>query len=311
MRTRRRRLALVAAGVMAALSLSACGGAAPSNDYIVLHYEAGSVESTKFAECVTGGSRGGQFSVGDRFFYYPMSIRFWDTTGTPGADAKPIVSVSDDNAEMLTPVVVNFRFINDCELIRQFHENLGNRSKAYFDNDSTEDNEGWRAVIGRVVGAPLETIVDRTAQQYNWRVLWNDPKARVEMQRQVLEQLPTLVKERTGGVQYFDGWTVTVNQPSPRDEKLLTLARDEQNNIASANAAKAKAEADKATAESQAALANAQVAVAKAEAAKTKALIDVIGTEAWLKQQAIEKGINPYPSVVGGTPLVGSGTAAK
>jgi hypothetical protein len=197
-------------------------------------------------------------------------------------------------------VIVNFTMKNDCELIRQFHETVGNRSQAYLDDENASTSAGWTILLRRIMGKPLETIVDRVAQQYNWREMWNDPAIRKEMESQILDELPDLVARQTNGVQYFESWAVTVNQPGVIDEGLLNLAREEQKTVAEANAVKAKAEADTASAEAQAALARAQIETAKAEASKVAAEIaGYPSVEAYLKAKAIEKGISPWATTTG------------
>lgn len=294
-----RNVILVVVAIAAALTMSGCTSAAPAPDVLTLHYKGGAFTSTSFDSCVNPGTRAWE-GPGDKYYSYPLSLRFWDATGGESSDASPITSVSDDNAEMSTPVIVNFTMRSDCQLIRQFHEAIGNRSQAYLDDENASSSEGWRTLLNRIMGKPLETIVDRVAQQYKWREMWNDPSIRKEMEKQILAELPNLVARQTDGVQYFESWAVTVNQPSVIDEGLLNLAREEQKTVANANAVKAKAEADEAAASAQAALAEAQIKIAKAEAQKKLAEISGYpSVDAYLKALAIENGISPWATTTG------------
>jgi hypothetical protein len=295
----KKHIVLAIGAVAAALTMSGCTTAAPAPDVMTLHYRAGEFSSTEFGSCVEPGTRAWN-GPGDRYYSYPVSLRFWDATGGDNADAPQITSVSDDNAEMLTPVIVNFTMINDCELIRKFHETIGNRSSAYLSDENASTSDGWFTLLGRIMGKPLDTIVDRVAQQYDWREMWNSPEIRKEMESQILEELPGLVSRQTDGVQYFQSWAVTVNQPTPKDEELLALARAEQKTVAEANSIKAKAEADTASAKAQAALAEAQIATAKAEAEKKQAEIaGYPSVDDYLKSLAIQNGISPWATTTG------------
>jgi len=193
------------------------------------------------------------------------------------------------------PVSITFTLKTDCDTLRRFHETIGNRYQAYMDGDQT--SEGWRKMLRIVVQAPLDTTMDRIAQGYDWRRLYNDPAAKADIERQVNEQIAQIVARQTNGEEFFTGWSALVQKPTPTNAQLTEAIAAEQNNVAQANAARAKAEADLAAA-------NAQVAVQEAEANKRRADIAGYGSvEEYNRAQAIEKGLNPYqPTIITGAP---------
>jgi hypothetical protein len=250
------------------------------------------MSSTKFANCVPAGSRNID-GPGDKHYAYPVNQRAYDATGGKGSDAQPFTVVSKDNAEMAVPVTLTLTLKSDCETVRAFHERIGNRYAAYFNGDTA--SSGWLDMLNFAVGKPLDTVLDRTAQNHTWRKLWNDPATKAAMEQQVERDLPAFIKQQTGG-DYFTVGQVTILKPTPTDSNLVKRIQDEQSSVAAAGAAEAEAKARKISAE-------AQIAVEKAEAAKIKERTKVIGIDGWLKEQAIEKGLNPWqPVIVPGMP---------
>lgn len=279
-------LALMA--LVAMVTLSACSSVSTDSDLIGLHYKGGSFSATEFADCV-GKSTRDYNGPGDKYYLYPNSQRDFDATGGKNSDSGPITVVSSDGQELLVPVTLNFDLKNDCETLRKFHENLGNRYHAYWDNgqESSDIPEGWLTVLDRVMAKPLDATLDRIAQKYPWRSVWNDPEVKAEMEEQLKQNIETLVNRKAGG-EYFENFDVLIQKPDPKNQGLKEAVAAEQTNVAKAKAAEAQAKADVLTAQ-------AQVAVARAQAEKRQAEIAGYGdVNAYLRAQAIEKGINPY-----------------
>jgi hypothetical protein len=268
--------------VVAALALSGCSNVSTGSDQTALHYKAGPLSSTKFANCVPASERNID-GPADKHFTYPTSQRTYDATGGKGAESGPFTVVSKDNAEMRVPVTVTFTLKADCETLRKFHERLGNRYAAY------DDGAGWAEMLNFVIGKPLDTALDRTAQGFNWRDLWNNPATKTELEKAVDGALATLVERQAGGV-FFDIGEVLIQKPEPTNGALKDAVATEQAAVAQANSAKAKADADRVAAE-------AQIAVAKARGAALAAEKAALG-EDWIKKYAIDNKITPWPSPV-------------
>lgn len=281
----------IIAGV-AALALSGCSSVSTAPDQVSLHYKGGSFSSRTFSDCVPASTKDWN-GPGDDHYSYPASQRIYDATGGEGAESAPFTVVSEDNAELQIPVTVTFTLITECGVLREFHERLGNRYGAYMDGDDT--TEGWVRLLNTIIGKPLDTTLDRIAQEYTWRELWNDPKAKTAIESEVNADLAALVERQAGGI-YFDDFQALIQKPNPINQGLKDAIAQEQTSVAKSNAAKAQAEADEARA-------LAEIAVAEAEAAKRKAEIEGFGSvENYLKAKALEKGINPWQP--GGSILV-------
>jgi hypothetical protein len=298
MTQRRRTTTLLATGgaVAAVLLLSGCSGVNTDSGMVGLHYKGGPISSTHFANCVTSNTRNYD-GPGDKHYQYPSNQRTFDATGGQDADSPPITVVSKDNAILTVPITVNFTLKTDCSTLRRFHERVGLRYAAYFDNVNSP-SDGWSQMLRIMIGKPLDTQSDRIAQQYNWRDLWNNPKVKTQLETQVAKDLPRLIKRQAGG-NFFDNITVLMQKPTPTDGNLTSAVAKEQAAVATANSEKAQAEA-------QVAAANAQVAVAQAQAKSKAAEIQAYGgVDGYLKAQAIAKGLNIFqPSY--GSAIVGN-----
>lgn len=291
-------MAALVAGL--AVVLSSCATASTGADLKALHYQGGAVSAKKFVDCLEPSSRSG-FDPGDKYYAYPTRQVSYDATGGGGAESEAFKVVSKDNAELSVPVTVTFNLITDCETLRKFHETVGARYSAYFDanGSSSEAPQGWVQMLNYVIGKPLDTTLDRVAQDYNYRDVWNDPKVKIEFEEAVNENIDDLVARQAGG-EFFENFNVLVLKPDPVDDALKAAISEEQAAVAEANAAKQKAKADTATAKAQQRLAAAQ---AKAKQAEIRGFG---GIQAYLQYQCIitpECG-NPFRDqfLYGGSP---------
>lgn len=296
MRPKSIAVALVA---FAALAVAGCSTVTTDPDQTALHYDAGSWSATKYHNQVGPSSREVD-GPGDKYFLYPTGQRSYDATGGPQSEHNPFTSSSKDSVELATPLSVTFELVtNDSKTLRSFHELIGIKYKAYYE-DNTKDpsgiSEGWHHMLDFYMGQSIDNTVDRVLAGYAWRDAYGSADARNAIQAAILAELPSAVATKMQGA-YFTSWAVQVQRPVPTNPELLKAIADNQTQVAAAQAAKAKADADTATA-------NAQLALQRAEAAKKKADISAYGSvEEYNKAQAIAQGINPYQPtyVVSGT----------
>lgn len=282
-----------------ALVLTACASASTGPDLKALHYSGGAWSAKKFQGCLDPSSRSG-YDPGDKYVAFPTRQISYDATGGGGAEAKAFTVVSKDNAELKVPATVTFSLDVDCKVLRQFYETIGARYNAGFDpnGDSGDPPKGWVDLLNYVIGKPLDTTLDRVAQNYDWRSVWNDPAVKAEFEKEVNTNIETLVNRQAGG-DFFKDFTVLILKPDPVDAGLKQAITDEQNAVAQANATKAKAEADAkaATAKAQAdeVTAAAQIKLAKAQAqAKREEIAGYGGIEQYLRHEAIQASLNPF-----------------
>jgi hypothetical protein len=288
LKNRFRTVIAVLIGLAVIMLASGCSSVSTDSDLVGLHYKGGSFSATKFADCVPASTRDYN-GPGDKYYLYPNSQRDFDATGGEGSDAQPITVASSDNAELKVPVTLNFTLKSDCKTLQRFHEKLGNRYHAFWEDGqaSSDIPDGWRVVLNKVMAKPLDATLDRIAQKYPWRSVWNDPKVKVEMEQQLTANIESLVNRKAGG-EYFENFSVLIQKPDPVNAGLKSAIAQEQTSVAKARAAEAQAKADVLTA-------NAQVEVAKAQAAKKRAEVEGYpSVDAYLKAQAIARGLNPY-----------------
>lgn len=316
-----KRTATITLSGLAVLGLAACSTISTESDQVALSYNKGSFSSKTFDKCVPASSRETD-GPSDQHFVYPTSQRVYDATGSKTSDAAAFTVVSSDNAELRQPVTITFSLNTDCTpitvdgkeykggILQMFHERLGNRYAAYWNADSEGDAgsdgapSGWVTLLNFSIGQPLDTTLDRVAQGQTWRNLWNNPSTKVTVEKEVTSSIQAMVDTQTGApvvngkqLHFFTGFKVLVQKPDPVNDDLKVAIQSEQTNVAKAQSAQAQADADKAAAE-------AQIAVAKARAESTKAEVNAVGPDVWIRKYAIDKGMNPFP------PPVVAGTAA-
>jgi hypothetical protein len=291
------RRTVVPAVVLSALALAGCTAVSTPADMVALRYNGGPVEAKTFAECVPVSSKiwTSLTDPGDDYFRYPASQRWYKSdSAAADKDGETITFVTDDGIEMAVTGTTYFTLNTDCNTLRAFHEQIGNRTGSYFTDDSTTP-DGWNNMLDTTIGSALNTAVDRAGQKYTYTQLYNDTATKTQWESDVLELLPGLVDRQTNGDEtYFSDYSITLQVPQPPQSVKDALV-EKQAAVARADAAKAEADAQVKTAE-------AQKALEAAEAQKQQVWIDLLGVEGWIQKYAIENGQNPLQP--GGTPLV-------
>jgi hypothetical protein len=274
--------------IAASLLLSGCGYNIPP-DMVALRVGAGPFEPKKIKECIPANDRKLFWETNDSYYPFPTSEREWDATGKKGADARPYTSVTKDSVVMRIPVTVRFTLKTDCATLKEFYAKYARRYGAEFETDGTY-NEQWETLLRKLVADPTDQTVDRIVQRYNWRSVWNDPKTKVAIERELDERLTskTSLMVQTAKASYFEGISVLVGTPTPERAELRNAVALEQQAVADAKSKEAEADA-------RAAQARAELAVTEAQAAKKReAIAGYPDVEAYLKALAINRGLNPY-----------------
>lgn len=272
-------------------------------DQVALHYKGGAFTSKRFSDCIAPSNRVFD-GPGDSHFAYPSSQTNYVFDADPGSDGNQITFVTRDGIEMAVEGVTNFLLNTSCEPItigsvrytggalQRFHELIGNRYQAYMTEDG-QRSSGWRQMLNVYIARPLDTAIDRAGQNYTYTELYTDPTKKAAWEKDVLEQLPDLINRQTDGdTEFFLNFAITLQKPEPPQAIKDALVK-QQEAVARAKAAEAEASAREAAAK-------AQIAVEKAEAAKINERIKVLGRDGYLKQYAIDRGLNPYQPTTGG-----------
>lgn len=288
-------LGLVLGVLVLALAVARPTTVSTGPDQVALHYSGGAFTPTRFKNCVSPSTREWD-GPGDKHFSYPASQT--NFVFGEGGDGPPITFVTRDGIEMTVTGVANFLLNTKCDALRNFHDLIGNRYAAYMIDG--ERSTGWtNKVLPIYIGRPLDTATDRAGQNYTYTQLYTDPNKKAQWERDVLDALPELVNRQTDGdVAFFESFAVTLQKPEP-PEKIKEALVAQQEAVARAKAAEAEAAAKEAAA-------RAQVAVERQEAAKIEERIRVLGTNGYLRQYAIDHGLNPYQPSTGGLITDGS-----
>jgi hypothetical protein len=307
----KRTLTTIALLAGAARVATGCSTVSTESDQVSLAYNKGSFSSKTFDQCIPASTREVD-GPSDQHFVYPTSQRVYAAIGKDKGDADVFTVVSKDNAELRQPVTVTFTLNTDCTkrkingkdypggVLQYFHELLGNRYAAYWNSDDEGDAgsdgapAGWVNLLNFAIGQPLDTTLDRAAQNQNWRDLWNNPATKAVVEKEVASNIQAIVDSQTGApadIHFFTNFKVLLQKPDPTNAALKEAVSSEQANVAKAQSAKAQADADRAAAE-------AQVAVARARAEATKAEVGALGPDAWIRKYAIDNDMNPFPPPV-------------
>lgn len=263
------------------------GGVSTTTNETKVQVGGGPFEGAKIKDCVPPGTTKNLPQGLDNFFGYPTgSDRDYDATGQKNSDNKPVTVLSRDNAEMYIPVTVRFNLVSDCETLKRFHKQIGERYTAYLDGDGAVQ-QGWYDVLRKFMYDPIDVTLDEIAKKYTWRELLNDAEAQNELESTLKKQISTIVDNNARG-HFFENYTVLVKKPKPVSRELVAAVAQEQAAVASAASAEAKAKAQKTQADAETLLANAN---AKKQAAEIRGFG---GFENYAKTKAIEKGLNPF-----------------
>ncbi|MGJ6960787.1 SPFH domain-containing protein [Streptosporangium sp. G11] len=272
-------LLAVALLVVSGFALSACSRVSTQPDEVVLHYAGGVLEAIKFEKCINPSSGATLLGPGDNGYSYPFGQRTFDFSGADDAESKPLSVVSKDNVEMTVSGVATFTLNTDCRTLQQFHEKIGLKFRAYYEEG--ESSDGWRRMLNIYMRVPLDRAMDAASQEFEWRGLFNDPKVKQAWEARVGQLAREFIKGTAGG-DYFCNQnyggsgqcgdiSLTIQKPEPPESLVNALASEQA----------AKAEN---VAQTQR---NAKV---RTEIESIKDLVRVLGPQGAVLWQAIQKG---------------------
>lgn len=246
------RTPLLAALLLAvAPALAACSTVNTSPDAVALHYSGGAFQSQEFVACVPASTRQVN-GPGEHYYYYPIGQRTFSFTGKDnGGEAEPIMTNTADSQQVAVSGFVTFELTveikknedtgrMDCAQLREFHERIGYKSKAYFEgnpdmgeigvegdekNRQFADNQEWRDFLNQYLKTPLDMVMDDNGQKHNWRDLFQDQAAQTEFKDGVTKDLPAAVNAALGSSEFFTVSGVTISTPKP-DQALLDALKD-------------------------------------------------------------------------------------
>ena len=270
--------------------------------------------------CDVGPANPGTFTVD--LVRFPARQITWDANNDKGAERGPYVALSKPKspplapgqqpdadystgqAEMSVPITLTFDLTQNCDQLKEFLSKYASKDNGWLDDDGNV-TDGWIKLLNYTVSQPAEQAVISITQKYPWQKIWNDEAVRVEYKDALQKQMPKSAAARTGNVEYFTNFQVTVGKPYPTDDRLRQSISDQQSSQAAADAerikltSQANAERDAAVAQQQAAEAQraAEVSKAQVKAAEIAGFPDV---ESYLRDQCIQKApaCTPWPQPI-------------
>jgi hypothetical protein len=278
----RKLLAAVAALFIGVFVLSACSSVNTAPDQVSLHYKGGPIESTKFSACVDPSTRSWD-GPGDKHFTYPAGQRTFEFSANETSRDAGRVSAPDVNGvELLVSGTIRFELNTDCDTLRQFHEKIGLKSKAYMQGDSTSD--GWREMLGTYMQQPLQRAVNDATQLYDWKDLYSDSSTKAEWEKSVKDLLPKYVEQAMGD-DYFNDFSVTVQKPDLPETLTKAIVATQE-----------AIEQNKAQEQRN--------ATVQTELESIRALVEVLGPDGYNTYQAIKDGKINVVAIPQGSDLV-------
>lgn len=223
-------LAMAGAAVVL-LALTGCAVSTPIDQAAVIYKDG--MGDKKFEKCVPAGKR---VDVGANIkeFRYPVNSRDFQfaTDDVQGKERGPIEVLAQGGIKMSVSGAVYFTLNDKCDILRQFHEQVGTTMGAT--NDETGEGtsalsaDEWNKMLAKYIGVPVENALDRVSLDFTVEELTSDPKKKNEWQAAAQRQIVDSITQVTGGASYFckpgykgDGkdecgqFSISLNQAQP------------------------------------------------------------------------------------------------
>lgn len=201
-----------AAAILAvlALLLAGCSVADPTSSEVSLQYGYGPFDSRKFVECEHDRDAS---DILDDHYYYPSGQRDFTFGDGDGLDSAALTSTTSDSQEIKVQGTVKFTLTTDCAeftdptgkvwpggKLQMFHELIAFKYDAAPKDGGEQMPGGWSALLRNYLGAALDRATDNEALKYPWQKLYTDTTSKAQWEKDVLAQLPDILKGLTQGV---------------------------------------------------------------------------------------------------------------
>jgi hypothetical protein len=193
--------------------LGGCSSYSSEVNELTLRYGGGFTEEKEYKGLVASGTTANiEFGTGagDSLYHYPATPRTWLASSERNADGRLVQAsnadrpgvecVTSDGTRMLTDYALSFRLNRDEQVLRAFHENIGDKS----DIQAWRGLENWVQMVSVYFDSPIEKLIVDLCGGYTTDQLRNDPAKRREFGQQLSTQGKTAIDNRVGG-NYFCG----------------------------------------------------------------------------------------------------------
>lgn len=206
------------------LVLAGCSIASTTASEVALQYGAGPFDSRVYVSCVPINTREVN-DVNDDHYYYPAGQRDFTFAGQ-GGDAAPLTSNTKDSLEIKVSGTVKFTLNTDCSefkdpsgkvwpggKLQMFHELIASKFGAAPTEGGEQMPEGWKTLLVNYLLAAIDRAVDNEALKYGYADLYSNADKKVAWERDVLAQIPEVLRSLTQGVDLLTINSVLLQKP--------------------------------------------------------------------------------------------------
>ena len=207
-----------------ALALAACSIGNTTASEVALQYGAGPLDSRVYVSCVPVNTREIN-DVNDDHYYYPAGQRDF-TFAVQGGDAAPLSANTKDSLEIKVSGTVKFTLSTDCSefkdptgkvwpggKLQMFHELIANKFSAAPTEGGSSMQEGWKTLLINYLLAAIDRAVDNEALKYGYTDLYASADKKAAWERDVLAQIPEILRSLTQGVDLITINSVLLQKP--------------------------------------------------------------------------------------------------
>lgn len=204
---------------------SGCSIANTTANEVALQYEGGPFDSKAYYSCVKSSTRDIN-DVNDTHYYYLMGQTDFTFGDGKGLDSAALTSTTKDSQEIKVSGTIKFTLNTSCDefkdptgkvwpggVLQYFHELIGMKYQAGNTEGGMPPGGGWTSMVKNYLGAALDRATDNEALNYEWRSLYADTATKAKWEKDVLKQLPTVLKSLTQGVDVFKINAVLLQKP--------------------------------------------------------------------------------------------------
>lgn len=269
----RKKITLAALVTAAAIGTTACSVVNTQPDQQALRYSDPIMGAKEYKEHF-GPSTHDMAGMMNTTYTYPAGQRVYAFL-PEGGDTGMVSPTTKDAVTLQVAGSVRFALTSDTEELKQFHEKIGLRMKAY-------EDEGWREFLRVYLKAPVERALADATQEFTWKEIYTNTEAKAAWEKKVAELLPRYVEQAIGG-DYIGEFQVTLQKPILPDSISQAVEQVE-------------AEAQKAQVQEQT---NERV---RSELDSIRDLVDVLGVDGYIQREAVKDGrvqVLPIPAGTG------------
>lgn len=215
----------IATTLVTLLASAGCSIANTTAAEVALQYEGGPLDSKAYYSCVMPSTRDVN-DVNDVHYYYLAGQTDFTFGDGREMDSASLTSTTKDSQEIKVSGTIKFTLNTSCGVftdpagkkwpggvLQYFHELIGMKYSAANEEGGQPLNDGWNRMLRNYLGAALDRATDNEALNHEWQRLYSDTATKAKWEKDVLRQLPAVLKSLTQGVDVFKINAVLLQKP--------------------------------------------------------------------------------------------------